>query len=202
MTDYWNERFKAGKVWGSKPSGTANIASDYFTQKGKKSVLVVGSGYGRNANFFYEHGFDVEGIEYAKDAIAIAQQDNPAITYYEGSIFDIPCGDKRYSAIYCYNVIHLFMQHEREELLTICGNLLEQEGILFMTAFSDEDSDYGMGRMTEKNTFEKKAGKPVHYYAYDEFRDAFSGYSIIKAGEYKEPVGDKVCQLRYVIAMR
>lgn len=200
MTDYWNQRFKMGKVWGSKPSGTSMIAADYFSQYNKRNILVIGSGYGRNANFFHESGYHVEGIEYAWDALVIAQRDNPYITYYHGSIFDIPCGEKKYSAIYCYNVMHLFLKPERNKLIALCQKMLEQEGLVFFSVFSDEDKDYGIGNVIEENTFEQKPGKPVHYYSKDELTKAFGLYSVIHVGEYEEYVGNKECKLRYIVA--
>jgi hypothetical protein len=52
--DYWNDRFKAGKVWGEQASGTAHMALKCFERFDKKDILVIGSGYGRNSNYFYE----------------------------------------------------------------------------------------------------------------------------------------------------
>jgi len=198
--NYWDNRFKAGKVWGDEPSGTAAIASEYFNRFNKNKILVIGSGYGRNTKFFYENGYMVEGIEYAKDGIDIARRDNPNIRYYHGSAFDMPFTTEKYSAIYCYNVIHLFKESQRESLISICGNVLEDGGLLFFSAFSDDDIGYGVGDELETNTFESKKDKPVHYYGRDELIDSFASYKVLDDGVYVEVVGSKECRLRYIVA--
>ncbi len=199
VEDYWNSRFKAGKVWGSEASGTAFIASEYFKKLKKSDILVIGSGYGRNTNYFYANGFNVEGIEYSKDGVEIARNDNPSIVYYHGSAFDMPLSDKKYSAIYCYNVIHLFMEHDRELLISLCGEVLEEGGVMFFSAFSDEDEDYGLGEELETNTYEIKKNKPVHYYGDMELLEVFKNYRIIEDGTYTEVVGSKECKLRFIL---
>jgi SAM-dependent methyltransferase len=198
--NYWDSRFKAGKVWGDEPSGTAPIASEYFKRFNKNKILVIGSGYGRNTNYFYDNGYIVEGIEYAKDGIDIARQDNPNIEYFHGSAFDMPLTSTKYSAVYCYNVIHLFMEPQRERLISICSNVLEDGGLLFFSAFSDEDIDYGIGDELETNTFEMKKDKPVHYYGRDELIDSFASYKFLEDGVYTEVVSNKECRLRYIVA--
>lgn len=200
MNDYWNKRFKAGKVWGNEPSSTTYIAAEYFTKFQKNKLLVIGSGYGRNSRFFHENGYEVEGIEYSKEGIQIARKDNPSIVYYHGSVFDMPFSKKKYSAIYCYNVIHLFMKEQRDTLISLCSEVLEDDGLLFFSAFSDEDSGYGMGYELEDHTFETKKNKPVHYYSENELIEAFEMYKIIDHGLYTEVVGSKNCKLRYILA--
>jgi SAM-dependent methyltransferase len=147
----------------------------------------------------YENGFEVEGIEYSKDGVEMANHDNPYIRYYHGSAFNMPFNEKKYSAIYCYNVIHLFMEDERERLISLCKKVLKKDGIMFFTAFSDADEDYGRGEELEPNTFENKKNKPVHYYSGQKLIEAFKEYRVIDNGSYTEVVGHKECKLRYII---
>lgn len=203
MSDYWKSRFKeGGKVWGDEPSGTAIIASELFRKYKKKDILVIGSGYGRHTNYFHKEGFDVEGIEYSLDGVNIAREDNPSIKYYHGSAFDMPFSDKKYSAIYCYNVIHLFMKGQRSQLIKLCKEVLEEDGLLFVSAFSNEDSCFELGECIEENTFERKKGKIEHYYSLEELKFAFNEFMIVEEDNYVETVGSRVCQLRYIIASK
>lgn len=200
MNKYWDNRFKEGKVWGAEPSCTARSASIYFKEHNKSRILVIGSGYGRNANYFFNEGFEVDGIEYSLSGIEIARTDNPSIPYYHGSVFDMPFSEKRYSAIYCYNVIHLFMKQEREALVSLCGQVLENDGLMYFSAFSDEDESYGEGKELEVNTFEVKPAKPVHFYNQKDLKAAFGLYTFIDDGICTETVGSKKCKLRYIVA--
>jgi SAM-dependent methyltransferase len=87
MNTFWNDRFlQEGKIWGDTPSRTAACAADRFVRDRVRSVLVPGSGYGRNAVFFHTKGFEVTGIEMSGEALRLAEEDNPGITYHHGSV--------------------------------------------------------------------------------------------------------------------
>jgi len=54
--EYWDKRFRSeGKIWGDQPSQSALIALKYFETRNIKSILVPGSGYGRNTKLFSEN---------------------------------------------------------------------------------------------------------------------------------------------------
>ncbi len=62
--EYWDKRFKEeGKIWGESPSKSAYYALGLFRGHDIKSILVPGSGYGRNTKLFSSLGFKVVGIE-------------------------------------------------------------------------------------------------------------------------------------------
>jgi SAM-dependent methyltransferase len=183
MNTFWDDRFlNEGKIWGNTPSRTAICACERFERDYVKSVLVPGCGYGRNAVAFYQKGFEVTGIEMSGEALALAEEENPGITYYQGSVLDMPFDDLRYDGIYCYNVLHLFCKREREIFVEKCKDQLAKSGLMFFAVFSDKESSYGKGRMIEENTFESKPGRFVHYYTKDDLIAQFPGFSVLETG--------------------
>lgn len=180
---YWDNRFQdEGYVWGTSPSQTAVYAVEIFRKNGAQKILVPGSGYGRNTKLFSESGFDVTGIEISEVASEMAKEYDPQTRTYNGSVLDMSLAPEQYDAIYCYNVLHLFREKERELCLKQCADKVRDDGLLFFVVFSEKESSFGKGQEVERNTFESRPGRPVHYFAEAELRDYFKGFRIIESG--------------------
>lgn len=208
MHTFWEERFRdEGRIWGTNPSRTAVYAIELFTTTGADSVLIPGSGYGRNADAFARAGFKVTGIEISKTAISIARFGSPEVHYHYGSVLDMPFDNGVYDAIYCFNVLHLFRKNERLAFLQRCQEQLKDGGVMFFAVFSDKESSYGTGRMVEENTFESKPGREVHYYTNEDLVSEFRGLEILATGIMEDPEehgkeGRHIHLLRYIYARK
>jgi len=204
---YWDKRFRdEGYVWGDSPSQTAVYALTIFRQKKVKRILVPGSGYGRNTKLFSESGFDVTGIEISKVACEIAKEYDPQTKHYNGSVLDMSFDSNKYDAIYCYNVLHLFREKERELCLRECAAKVSDNGLMFFTVFSDRDPSFGKGEEVEKNTFESRPDRPVHYFTEDTLLDLFKDYETLESGIMEDPEdhsgGPHIHILRYILVRK
>jgi SAM-dependent methyltransferase len=208
MHSYWQERYqKGGRIWGDRPSPTAALAAGLFQRHGVQRVLVPGAGYGRNAALLAQTGFSVTGVEVSEEAIRLAEQKNLGIKYLHGSFLEVPIDLEAFDAIYCFNVLHLFLQAERQRFMERCRDCLREGGLVFAAVFSDEESSYGRGPSLEESTFESKPGRPVHYFTAGDLDSHFRGFEILERGQVEEPEdhGDKgphVHCLRYIVAAR
>ena len=205
MSTFWEERFREeGRIWGTSPSRTATSAIDRFKTAMVHTVLVPGSGYGRNTKLFSASGLDVTGIEISETAYKIANQFDPRSKFYKGSVLDMSFDKHRYDAIYCFNVLHLFRQPEREMLLNQCIAKLKERGLVYFTVFSNEESTFGQGQQTEPNTFESKPGRPVHYFMEVDLKQHFYNFKIIDIGTLQDPENHggnaHIHILRYIFA--
>ena len=186
--EYWDGRFtEEGKIWGDSPSKSAHDALRLFLANNIKSVLVPGSGYGRNTKLFSSSGLDVVGVEISKTAFNMASQFDPRSKFNNGTVLDMSFDNRKYDAIYCFNVLHLFRQPERELFLQQCVRKLKDKGLAYFTVFSNEEESFGQGNETESNTFESKPGRPVHYFTEEDLRQHFHQFEIIKIGTIKDP---------------
>jgi SAM-dependent methyltransferase len=187
-TEYWESRFnEEGKIWGEFPSQSAHYALKLFLENHVKTILVPGSGYGRNTKLFSSSGFDVTGIEISKTAFDMAWQFDQQSKFYCGTVLDMSFDNRQYDAIYCFNVLHLFRQDDRKLFLQQCIAKLKEQGLAFFTVFSDTESTFGQGAETEPNTFESKPNRPVHYFTEDDLRHHFHDFEIIETGTIIEP---------------
>lgn len=204
---YWDKRFRdEGYVWGTSPSKTAEYALKIFRQNGVKKILVPGSGYGRNTKLFSASGFDVTGIEISEVAGEMAKEYDQQTKHYKGSVFDMPSDKNKYDAIYCFNVLHLFREKERKLFLQKCADKLGDSGLMFFVVFSDRDPSFGKGQEVEKNTFESRPGRPVHYFTKDDLQDLFREFKILESGIFEDAEdhgeGPHTHELFYILARK
>lgn len=185
LSEYWDRRFaEEGMIWGSVPSPTALLAKEIFHKHHVKSVLVPGSGYGRNTKVFSGE-YETYGIELSGSALTIAAKWDPESYYISGSALDCAL-DRTFDAIYCYDLLHLFLKEDRYKLLANCIQLLRPGGLLYFTSFSDEDPNYGYGTLIEPGTYEYKEGKYAHFFSEADLRGHFEGTEIIETGTHIE----------------
>ncbi len=205
--EYWDRRFQEeGYVWGTSPSRSAAIALEIFQLNGVKSILVPGSGYGRNTRLFTEAGFDVAGVEISDVACRMAGEYDPGTKLFSGSVLDMSSDRRRYDAIYCFNVLHLLSEDDRPHFIKECTDRLKENGLAYFTAFSDRDPGRGHGKQLEQNTFESRPGRPAHYFSDEALRAYFAGYRILETGTMEDPEdhgeGPHTHILRYILARK
>ena len=204
---YWDKRFQdEGYVWGTQPSQTAEYAAKIFRQNGAKKIMVPGSGYGRNTKLFSESGFAVTGIEISGIACEMAREYDPLTTHFQGTATDMSFLEERFDAIYCFNVLHLLEEGEREAFIRECTDRLNDGGLLFFTAFSDHDPSRGRGKQLGENTFESRPGRPAHYFSEETFLYYFRDFTVLETGIVEDPEnhgeGPHTHVLRYILARK
>ncbi len=208
MNSYWQERYlRNGRIWGDASSPTAALAAELFQRQRVQRVLVPGAGYGRNAGFLARAGFTVTGVEISPEAIRLGQQDHPDVTFVEGSFLDTPLEPGSFDGVYCFNILHLFRQADRQRFMQRCRDCLRDGGLAFVVVFSDAEPSCGRGAQLEENTFESKPGRPVHYFTAADLDGHFRGFEILERGRVEDPEdhddqGPHVHRLRYVAAAR
>jgi SAM-dependent methyltransferase len=186
--EFWEKRFnEEGKVWGELPSKSAHYAMELFRRYGVNSILVPGSGYGRNTRLFSSSGFDVTGIEISGTARNLAKEFDSASKVHEGSVLDMSFVSSTFDAIYCYNLLHLFGENDRKLFIQECLDKLGEPGLTFFTVFSEEEPSFGQGRWVESDTYESRPDRPTHYFNEDDLREHFHAFEIIETGIIQEP---------------
>ncbi len=206
MSQYWSRRFaREGMIWGREPSPSAEWAKEKFQEAGLGSVLVPGAGYGRNSRVF-SAAFSTYGIELSTEALELAAAWDPDTIFIAGSALE-PQLNTQVDAVYCYDVLHLFPEEERKQLIAASLAQLRTGGLLFFTSFSDEDRNNGCGRQLEPGTYEYKPGKYAHFFSEEDLRIHFSGTEILQTGSFLEKLqseqgGIQEYILRYIVARK
>ena len=188
MEIYWNRRFINEKmIWGIEPSKIAIECTKIFKENKIKNVLIMGIGYGRNGKVFVDHGFIVDGVELSEEAIILGRQFCSEINFIGGSALDIKL-DKKYDAIFCYSILHLFREDDRKKLLDNCIYHCVGGGLIAVSCCSIKDKTYGIGKIIEENTFEIKQGKIMHFFQEEEMVNLNKELKCIKLGYSLEEI--------------
>ncbi|WP_239004553.1 class I SAM-dependent methyltransferase [Paenibacillus tepidiphilus] len=206
LSDYWEERFtQEGMIWGHEPSPSAVQAFERFKEAGAAAVLVPGAGYGRHTKVF-SGSFTTYGIEISPAALELAARWDPDSVFLAGSALEVQL-ESPVDAVYCYDVLHLFLAAERRSLIAACLAQLRSGGLLYFTCFSDEDPANGQGSMLEEGTYEYKQGKYAHFFSDEDLRTHFGGTDILETGEFTDCLrssqdGSHSYSLRYILARK
>ncbi|WP_254438501.1 bifunctional 2-polyprenyl-6-hydroxyphenol methylase/3-demethylubiquinol 3-O-methyltransferase UbiG [Paenibacillus sp. DCT19] len=188
---------------GEEPSRTVNHAMDVFASYNVQTVLVPGSGYGRNTRHLSCH-FSVVGLEFSKSAIEMSKGWDEKTRVIECSILEPFNLENKWDAIYCYNVLHLFLMEDRMKLIHNSMKQLRDQGIMYFTCFSDQDQRNGRGSVLEDNTYEYKEGKAAHFFTEQDLIQHFAGMRVIETGLLDEEIPSSETEtekynLRYII---
>lgn len=208
MKNFWEERFQKGKkVWGESPSISTLLAHQFFHSKSLAKLYIPGAGYGRNAKFFTEKGYTVYGSEIAETAFQIAKKFCPGLKIKLESVLEASYPAESFDAVYCFNVLHLFLKQERELFIQKIYHLLKDGGKAFFVVFSENEASYGKGVSVEENTFESRPGRPVHYFSGEDLKNHFKIFRLIESGliddaEDHGEEGPHVHLLRYIAVQK
>ena len=186
--EFWESAFiDKREMWGSEPSKSAVLTKDFFVEKAVKNILIPGIGYGRNAQIFRDHEIAVTGIEISKTAIEMAKKRyGTGMTIYHGSVTDMPFDNCLYDGIFCYALIHLLDESERDKLILDCYNQLTDNGYMVFTAISKEAPTYGQGKLVSKDRYEIFDGIKMFFYDRESINAEFGKAGLMEIAEITE----------------
>ncbi|QGQ97647.1 class I SAM-dependent methyltransferase [Paenibacillus psychroresistens] len=188
MTEFWEASFiEKQTMWGFEPTDSAIVTKDFFLERDVKDILVPGIGYGRNAKVFIDNGIKVTGIEISKTAINLARQNGIDIRIFHGSVTDMPFDNKLYDGIFCYALIHLLNNREREKFIKDCYNQLKPNGYMILTTVSKKAPMFGKGEQLDKDYFEVMEGIKMFFYDSESIKQEFEKYGLVEFSEIDEP---------------
>lgn len=184
---YWNEKYlREGLIWGKSPSIGVRMFAAHVIARGKKNVLDVGCGYGRDSAYLAEKGCVVTGVDVSRRAVDLARSTwtgLPAV-FKLGTGENLEFKDRSFEAVWSSNFLHLF-QRKRDLLLREMKRVLNIGGLLGFSVASTRDPGYGIGKALGGGTYIVK-GKVMHFYDEGEVLDAMKGFNILEAKEVRE----------------
>lgn len=104
-----------------------------------EKILEFGCGRGELVLFYRKQGFDSIGVDYSKEAIALAVQKQNDLSiegelFYCSSFENVQFKDESFDVIYASEFIEHISKHEFDQFLDICIKLLKPGGrVVFFT---------------------------------------------------------------------
>jgi len=185
--NFWDIRFdKFNTMWGLEPTDSSIETKDFFLEQNITDILIPGIGYGRNAKPFIKNNMEVTGIEISQSAIDLAKKLGLDIPIHHGSVSEMPFDDKKYGGIYCYALLHLLNETDRNKLIKASFEQLKPGGYMIFYTVSKKDAMYGEGTKIAKNTYKRGPDIEMFFYDRETITHDFSSYGLIRCEEYFE----------------
>lgn len=182
MTDphaKWQETYKTRKM--SAVVDFAKQVSEYLHEKQGASVLDIGCGDGRDADFFATQGLNVTAIDFSEEAIERVKKLNPAIDarVMDTQHMDFP--DASFDAVYAHLSLHYFDDATTTTIFENIRRMLKPGGLFFVKCKSTKDPYYGMGEEVGPNMF--LHGHLRHLFTPDYMRTQLADFTILTIDE-------------------
>ncbi|MCB0706433.1 MAG: class I SAM-dependent methyltransferase [Saprospiraceae bacterium] len=160
---------------------------DTFCQQIKTpnpTILEIGCGPGNITKYLLNKrpDFQVEGIDVAPKMIELAQKNNPTARFTTMDCREINTLAKTYDAIICGFCLPYLSKEDVIKLIADCFNLLNKQGILYLSAIEDDyaKSGYETGSTGDQTYVYYHSGKDLqnqlkahHFEATREFRKTY-----------------------------
>ena len=192
--EHWQSTFaQKPEMFGTTPSEPATKAAELFKREGKRRILELGAGQGRDTLFFAKNQFHVVAMDYSQAALdAITTK---ASTMGVGQLVETVCHDVReplpfadgafdacYShMLYCMALTITELEHLSEEVQRV----LKPGGLCVYTVRHTGDAHYGKGIHRGEDMYEV-GGFIVHFFTREKVERLAKGYEVAAVDEFDE----------------
>ncbi len=178
----WLDAYKSATstLWNENPIPVLDHAIPLIQGRGKRSVVDVGCGDGRNLIALAKAGLQCAGVDISLTALSNASQkllsQNLNAFLLAGRCNDLPFADHTVDVLTCFD---LFGQLESPEaFLNEAQRALSPGGIIFINAFTINDSEYGKGEKVGHHSFKYK-NTLFRFFEEEEFRGLLRDWEVI-----------------------
>lgn len=194
----WNWELipKDDKYWNT-PADEVYFLTEKWKEKGFKSFLDIGCGYGRNAIFFAKNGFDVSGFDLSeqsvKQTIQKATEQNVKLNkIVVADMLEFPLENESFDCMLAYNSISHTDSNGFKKILSEIKRVLKPNGEVYLTLGSKESFWFNnpICKYVDENTRIRVEDGPEngipHYYIDDEdCKTLFNEFKIISIKNIK-----------------
>jgi SAM-dependent methyltransferase len=193
-------------MFGVEPSYAARRTVALFQREGKRRILELGSGQGRDTLFFLRNGFEICAVDYSEKGLEDLR--NKAERLGVARIIQTVCHDVRRPLPFKANTFDACFSHmlycmalttaDLETLFEETRRVLKPGGLNLYTARNTHDPDYGAGIHRGEDMYEDE-GFIVHYFSRDKVERLALGYQLLDIEEFEE---SKLPKRLYLVTLR
>jgi len=194
QSQHWEDTFsRKTDMFGIKPSFSAQAAAKKFKKEGKKKILELGGGQGRDTIFFAKNGFEVYVLDYCETGVK-AINEKAEIMNLSDSITakchdlrkPLPFAEHNFDACYSHMLYCMaFTTSELEVLSDEIHRVLKPNGLNVYTARNTNDADYGTGVHCGEDIY-KVGGFVVHFFSREKVEHLAKNFEIVDINEFEE----------------
>jgi ubiquinone/menaquinone biosynthesis C-methylase UbiE len=143
------ETMKQPELKGWEGEEATKEVKKYFQEgviKSGDTVLDIGSGFGRNANYLAEQGVKVTAINIDDQELQIskerAEKLGVKVNYYHANATELPFSDSSFDVVMDFGCTHMLPSNEEQKIAEAeAARVLKPEGTLVYFGFSKEHPD-------------------------------------------------------------
>jgi SAM-dependent methyltransferase len=193
--EHWEKMFTVNaEMFGAEPSFPARKAAQLFKEEGRRTILELGCGQGRDTLFFAREGFHVHTLDYSRegvetikvkvDALGVSQSVRALQHDVRQTLpFDAGVFDGCYShMLYCMALT----TEELEFLSKEIWRVLKPGALNIYTVRNTTDAHYQTGTHRGEDMWEIGGGFIVHFFTREKIERLAKGYEIVAIEEFEE----------------
>ena len=191
---HWDNTFLAKPdMFGLDPSESAIKAAQQFEREGKRKILELGSGQGRDTLFFASRGFQVTAADYTQTAVATitskaqsAGLSNQISAVRQDVRERLAFPDESFDACYSHMLFCMALTtSELERLSREVWRVLRPGGLNVYTVRHTSDAHCGTGIHRGEDMWEV-GGFIVHFFNREKLIHLAKGFEIVSIDEFEE----------------
>ena len=205
--EQWQTTFASRPdMFGVEPSYAARRDVALFQREGKRKILELGSGQGRDTLLFLRNGFEICAVDYSEKGLEDLR--NKAKRLGMGRFVQTVRHDVRRPLPFKANKFDACFSHmlycmalttaELETLSEEIRRVLKPGGLNLYTARNTHDPDYGAGIHRGEDMYEDE-GFIVRYFTRDKVERLALGYQVLEIEEFEE---SKLPKRLYLVTLR
>jgi ubiquinone/menaquinone biosynthesis C-methylase UbiE len=183
MTDeeFWQKNWETVEV--PQINEFAKETYQKIKDKNFKTLLEIGAGFGSDAIYFAEQGFDVTAVDYVKSStdkikerIKEKEIKNCKVLLKDAKHIDFE--DNSFDVIYSHFGLHYFDDKTTTAIFTKLHRILKTKGMIFIKCKSTEDIKFGKGKKVEENTYHY-LDRTIHFFDKEYMKEKLKKFKII-----------------------
>ncbi len=169
----------------------------YLERKGLHRVLDLGAGGGRHTLLMAGRGFQVVALDVSDTALnaldgRLRGAGVQSVALIRDDMSQLPFTGGYFDAVVSTNVLHHGLEQEVMAVLQEVRRVLRKGGAALFVVISDKDYRFGTGKRLEPKTYRfthgEEKGIVHHFFDLDGFREALTGFRIVRVWEELLPV--------------
>jgi len=193
--DHWKRMFvKNTDMFGTEPSYSARKAAELFKKEGKRRILELGGGQGRDTLFFAQEGFQIYTLDYTKEGVKeIKAKTNKfglsqsVVAYLHDLRDPLPFNDDFFDGCYSHMLYCMALTtSELEALSKEIWRVLKPQGLNIYTVRNTTDVQYRTGIHRGEDMWEIGGGFIVHFFSKEKVEHLTKGFEIVSIEEFEE----------------
>ncbi len=156
-------------------------AANLLGDKTNVSILDIGCGDGRDANFFAEQGLHVTAIDFSEEAIERVKKLNPAIDARVMDTTNMDFPDASFDAVYAHLSLHYFDDATTAAIFANIHRMLKPGGLFFVKCKSTKDAYYGEGEKVGEHMYVRSNMR--HFFTPEYMQKQLADFTVLTLDE-------------------